>query len=368
MRIAMDEQIFAVQEFGGISRQFSELAEQFTTDPSHDVALQPLNAPVVNHYLLDNPALVTALKVKRAPGSYSALFHYFAHGRRKAEIDLVHSTFYLPRGLADYPGVPMVMTVHDMIPEIIPNTRRRLDFITMKRRYIAKASHIICVSESTKRDVLRIYGQVDAPITVVHHGVAEIFRPDVARIPGFPDEYLVFVGNRGGYKDANTLLRAFKVVHGEFPDFSLIFVGGGAFTKSEVQEIANLGLSQKVHQVSLTEGEMAGAYAHATVCVFPSQYEGFGLPALEAMACGTALVLADSSSLPEVGGEAACYFPPGDSVKLSEQLQWLLSEPRERERLSTLGLIRAKEFTWGRTASETAKVYARTINEFSGSR
>ena len=103
------------------------------------------------------------------------------------------------------------------------------------------------------------------------------------------------------------------------------------------------------------------------VLVLPSDREGFGLVAIEAMACGTALVLADSSSLPEVGGEAACYFSPGDSVKLSEQLQWLLSEPRERERLSTLGLIRAKEFTWGRTASETAKVYARTINEFSGS-
>lgn len=203
---------------------------------------------------------------------------------------------------------------------------------------------------------------------MVHHGVDDIFQPDVARIPGFPDEYLVFIGNRGAYKDASTLFRAFKLVHGEFPDVSLVLVGGGPFTKSEVQEIANLGLSEKVRQVSLAEGEMAGAYAHATVCVFPSQYEGFGLPALEAMACGTALILADSSSLPEVGGEAACYFPPGDAVNLSIQIRRLLSEPKERERLSGLGLLRAKEFTWGRAAARTAEVYASTLRDFNGNR
>ena len=364
----MDEQIFAVQEFGGISRQFAELAEQFTSDPSHKVKLQPLNAPVVNHYLLDDPALALFLKVRQAPSHYNALLHYFAHGRRKAEIDLVHSTFYLPRGLGDHPGVPMVMTVHDMIPEIFPNTRRRLDLITMKRRYVTRASHIICVSESTKRDLLRIYGQVEAPITVVHHGVDSVFQPDVACIPGFPDEYLVFIGNRGAYKDASTMLRAFQLVHREFPDLCLIFVGGGALTRSEAQAIANLGLSEKVRQVSLAEGDMAAAYANALLCVFPSQYEGFGLPALEAMACGTTLILAESSSMPEVGGEAACYFPPGDELNLSVQIRRLLSDEQERERLSCLGLSRVKEFTWKRAAAKTAEVYEGTIRDFTGNR
>jgi glycosyltransferase involved in cell wall biosynthesis len=364
----MDEQIFAVQEFGGISRLFSELAQQFTSDPSLGVDLQPLRSRVINHHLLDDRDLATALEVTQARSHYDALWHYFAHGRRKADIDLVHSTFYLPRGLADYPGVPMVMTVHDMIPEILPRTRRRLDFMTLKRRYVSQADHIICVSESTKDDLLRIYGDVGTPITVVYHGVDAGFSPEVPAIEDFPAEYVVFVGNRGAYKDAATLLRAFAQLHAEFPSLELVFVGGGPFTGEEARSIRGLGLGPEVHQVSLDEGQMASAYAHAVLCVFPSQYEGFGLPALEAMACGTPLVLANGSSLPEVGGDAASYFPPGDSDALAVQMRWLLNEPSERERLVALGFVRAREFTWKRSAEQTALVYAQTIDEFSGSR
>ena len=364
----MDEQIFAVQEFGGISRLFSELAQQFTSDPSLGVDLLPLQAPVINHHLLDDRALAAALEVTPARSHYNSLWHYFAHGRRKAEIDLVHSTFYLPRGLADYPGVPMVMTVHDMIPEIVPKTRRRLDFITMKRRYVSKADHIICDSESTKNDLLRIYGDVATPITVVYLGVDPGFRTDVPKIGDFPDEYVVFVGNRGSYKDAATLLRALADVHAEFPELELVFVGGGPLTGEEARSIGALGLGSVVHQVSLNESQMASAYAHATLCVFPSRYEGFGLPALEAMACGTPLVLADGSSLPEVGGDAAYYFPPGDSTALAVQMRLLLSTPSERARLVDLGIARAQEFTWKRTAEQTARVYAQTIEDFRSSR
>lgn len=362
----MDEQIFAVQEYGGISRMFTELAEQFTTDPTLGVDLHPIDAPVANHYLLDDQQLARTLGVRAAKGRYSALWYYFTQRRLKADVDLVHSTFYLPRGLGDYPGVPKVMTVHDMIPELLEKNRRRLDVLTMKRRYVAKVDHIICVSESTKSDLLRVYGDVETPISVVHHGVDAVFRPDVPPIPGFPEQYVVFVGNRTGYKDAAVLLRAFATLRGEFPELQVVFVGGGPFSGREIRAMDALGLAGLVRQVSLSESQMPSAYAQARMCVFSSQYEGFGLPALEAMACGTPLILANCSSLPEVGGDAARYFPPGDGNYLADEMRLVLTDDMERERLRTLGLARAREFSWQRSAKATADVYAQTIEAFSG--
>ncbi len=364
----MDEQIFAVQEYGGISRMFTELAEQFTSDPSLGVVLQPIDAPVSNHYLLDDPRLCQALGVSAARGHYSALWHYFVHPRRRAEIDLVHSTFYLPRGLRDYPGVPKVMTVHDMIPELLSRTRRRLDVLTSKRRYVSQVDHVICVSESTKADLLSVYGDIQTPISVVHHGVDKAFRPNAPVIEGFPRDYVVYVGNRGAYKDAAALVRAFAAVHHDRPGLELVFVGGGPLSRSEAQTIAQAGLAEVTRQVSLSDGQMPSAYSNAIMCVFPSQYEGFGLPALESMACGTPLVLAASSSLPEVGGDAALYFPPGDGDALADQMRLLMKDASERERLRDLGLRRVQEFSWNRAARETAEVYARTIERFNESR
>ncbi len=364
----MDEQIFAVQEYGGISRMFTELAEQFTTDPTLGVELHPIDAPVSNHYLLDDASLAAALGVRPARNHYSALWHYFAQGRRRADVELVHSTFYLPKGLGDYPGIPKVMTVHDMIPELLARNRRRLDVLTWKNRYVSHVDHIICVSESTKRDLLAVYPDLQTPISVVHHGVDALFRPDVPAISGFPERYVIFVGNRRGYKDAAVLQRAFAAMHRDFPGLSLVFVGGGALTRRETRALDSLGLAAVTRQVSLSENQMASAYAHAVMCVFPSQYEGFGLPALEAMACGTPLILADSSSLPEVGGDAALYFPPGDGDALADQMSLLMTDENERHRLRSLGLQRVRGFSWHRAAQHTADVYARTIDAFNGSR
>lgn len=360
----MDEQIFAVQEYGGISRMFAELAEQFILDPEMGVSLEALNAPVINHYVLEDPLLRQWLAVRPARSHIQALAYYFLHRRRRGPVDVVHGSFYLPRGLVDHPGVPKVMTVHDMIPELLPHTRRRLDFLTLKRRYVEKVDHIICVSEWTKADLIRIFGPLDTPITVVHHGVDQIFRPGGAPLSGFPERYLLHVGNRGSYKDGNTLLRAFAGIHREYPDLHLVLVGGGRLTKAERTLIDNLGVNDKVTQASLPESDMPGAYAHAAACVFPSRYEGFGLPALEAMACGTPLILSRSSSLPEIGGEAARYFIPGDSDDLERVIADLLDDSSLTADLVEAGVARAAAFTWRRAAEETAAVYERAILDY----
>jgi glycosyltransferase involved in cell wall biosynthesis len=275
--------------------------------------------------------------------------------RRK--LDVVHNTFYLPHGLAGYPGARRVVTVHDMIPELLPDTRRRIDFLTLKKRYVKSADHVICVSEATKRDLVSTYGDIDTPITVVHHGVDPLFRQGAPKPEGLPDRYVLFVGNRSQYKDANVLMRAFALVAADEPTLSLLFVGGGQMTGPELAELRYLGIADRTRQISLPDQEMPGAYGGAEILVFPSRFEGFGLPAVEAMACGTPTILARATSLPEVGGEAALYFTPGDDRELAVVMEKLLFDDAARAHLRAAGLERASLFTWPKSAEETAEVY-----------
>jgi glycosyltransferase involved in cell wall biosynthesis len=274
-------------------------------------------------------------------------------------VDIVHNTFYLPHGLAGYPRARRVVTVHDMIPEQMPQTRRRLDFITLKKRYVTSADHVICVSEYTRQDLYRTYGDIKAPVSVVHHGVDPLFMPGAARIEDFPERYVVFVGNRGQYKDADVLMTAFAKLEGH--DLSLVFVGGGQFTAEESRRIRLLGIEDRTIQRALPDALMPAAYGNAVLCAFPSRFEGFGLPALEAMACNTATVLANATSLPEVGGEAARYFTPGEAGELAEVMEELLIDETQREALAQAGLERAKTFSWRASASATANVYRSTL-------
>jgi glycosyltransferase involved in cell wall biosynthesis len=357
VRVAFDEQIFAIQTYGGISRMFAELARQFTEYPELGVDLLPLSAPIINRYVLDNDRLKARLSVWDAGHEYKAIGRYFMRVQPRRRLDVVHNTFYLPHGLAGYPGAKRVVTVHDMIPELMPKTRRRLDFVTLKKRYVMSADHVICVSEFTREDLVRTYGPIKAPISVVNHGVDPGFQPGVARPAELPDRYVLFVGNRGQYKDAAVLMRAFATIAKVETDLSLLFVGGGVFSGEEHGMLRDLGIQDRVRQLSLPDGQMPGAYGNALMCVFPSRFEGFGLPALEAMACGTPTILARATSLPEVGGNAAAYFTPGDDRELAAVMAAFVDDEGRRDEYRRAGIERARKFTWRHAAEETAAIY-----------
>lgn len=363
--MAFDEQIFAVQPYGGISRMFAELAAQFLQGAVPGVELLPLNAPVVNHYLLENPELRARLRVTQARSQWTALGRYFSRVRSAAGSDVVHNTFYLPHGLTPTRGAKRVVTVHDMIPELMPQTRRRLDFLTLKRRYVESADHIICVSEATKQDLLKVYGLMDAPISVIHHGVDARFSPDPVRLDFLPERYLLFVGHRASYKDVGVLFEAFARLAKHDPALHLLCVGGDDLSQAELVRLRDLGVESRVKHRYLADTQMASAYTHAEAFVFPSHFEGFGMPVLEAMACGTPAVLAAATSLPEVGGDAAAYFEPGDARGLAEVIERLLGDRSLREALVGRGRARVAQFTWQRAAEQTAAVYRATLGEVS---
>lgn len=336
---------------------FAELARQFVLHQIADVDLLPFDAPVVNRYLLDHPEIGEPLGARPARNEWTALARYLTRPGTRPACDIVHNSFYLPHGLAPAKGAKRVVTVHDMIPERLPHTRRRLDWLTLKRRYVDRADHIICVSEATHADLEEIYGPLRAPVTVVHHGVDPRFHPGASPLDFLPPRYVLFVGNRGQYKDARVLFSAFEMLAKDHPDLDLLCVGGAGLTPQEVSWLRARGIRERVSQRYLSDADMASAYAHAEVFVFPSRFEGFGLPALEAMASGTPVVLADATSLPEVGGDAALYFEPGDAEGLATTLNRVLSDPGLKARLAGDGLARARHFTWGLAAERTLGVY-----------
>lgn len=357
----MDEQIFAIQAYGGISRVFAELAGEFSSSPAHGVELASIDAPIVNRYLLDDPELARALRVRQARNAWTALARYFATPRVHPNCDILHNTFYLPHGLASTRGAKRIVTVHDMIPERLPRTRRRLDLLTLKRRYVQRADHVICISEATKADMLDCYGPLACPVTVVHHGVDPRFRPGVARLPILPAQYVLMVGHRGQYKDGVVLMRAFAQIARGFPELSLVCIGGGDWTRQERQLLADLGIEGRVMLSQLPDELMPSAYANAAAFVFPSRFEGFGLPALEAMACGVPCILADATSLPEVGGDAARYFAAGEVDDLAAQLNAVLDDASLHAELAAKGLQRSAGFTWRRCAELTSAAYATAL-------
>lgn len=358
----MDEQIFALQPYGGISRMFASLARQFFARPELSVELLPLAAPVINRYVLDDDLVRERLAVWDAGHEYKSVARYFMRVQPRRNLDIVHNTFYLPHGLASYPGARRIVTVHDMIPEMMPDTRRRLDFLTLKKRYVKSADHVICVSESTRSDLEATYGPLGVPISVIHHGVDPRFSPQAPALSTLPDSYILFVGHRGQYKDAAVLMNAFAEIADRFPELTLLFVGGGAFTADERSRLRTLGIENRTLQTSLADDLMPSVYAHAAAFVFPSRFEGFGLPAVEAFACGAPTILARATSLPEVGADAALYFEPGDALELADRLSTILDDSHRREQLSRRGVERARGFTWERTAEQTAQVYAETVN------
>jgi len=363
VRVALDEQIFAIQPVGGISRMFAELAHSFAIGDPSGIDLLPFRTPIVNRYVLENETLRASLNARQARNPWTALAADFTDIRPESKAEVVHSTFYLPHGLRVSSKSKRVVTVHDMIPELVPHFRRRLDFLTLKQRYVESADQVICVSESTKQDLLKVYGLIKAPIHVVHHGVSPRFRPDVAKADILPKRYLLFVGHRHQYKDASVLFRAFGLLAHQEQDLELLCIGGDKFTADELTLFDDLGIQGRVKQRFMEDEFVPSAYAHAEAFIFPSHFEGFGLPALEAMASGTPAILARATSLPEVGGEAAVYFEPGDHRELADMIGQIVNSTDLRTSIVDHGLRRAQEFDWRTAADKTKKVYESAVGE-----
>jgi len=364
IRVGFDDQIFQAQRRGGVSRFFVELIRHL---PDQDVEPVLLSDGTRNLHLAESGMVPELPGLNRFQqrlhwASWSLLGRPRTMPRRLPPLDLLHHTFSHRSYLGVWRG-PRVMSIYDMTPETYPDLFPLGNPHFAKRRYTEVADRIIPISENTASDMYRFYTpELKDKTVVIPIGVSDQFFHPGPVPPGLPERYLLFVGQRGGYKDFTVALQAFAEIAKTDPTLALVVAGGGPLTTAERTELTGLGVTERVHHVQPTDAQMPALYRDAAVFVFPSRYEGFGLPTIEALAVGTPVVLADASCGREVGGDLALYFPPGDVAQLAAQVRRVLAgEAVERSR--TEGPGHARRFDWPTVARRTAEVYRELLAE-----
>jgi alpha-1,3-rhamnosyl/mannosyltransferase len=285
---------------------------------------------------------------------------------RELRLDLYHAPHYvLPFGLP----CPAVVSIHDVIHLVAPEYRgpKRLYARTMIGHAVRAAARVITVSHASERDICRFFPGAHAKIRVIGNGVEESFRPLpreesagwVAEAFAVKGPYLLFVGNPKGHKNLELLLQGFTRLARRYPALSLVLVGGDERRRRELsRRLGRLGTAARtVLAGPVDQADLARLYAGAAAFVFPSRHEGFGLPPLEAMACGAPVACSSSASLPEVLGPAALYFSPESVDSLVGAVCRILDDEPLRDRLVRLGLERARLFSWEEAAAQTLAVY-----------
>jgi len=362
MRLAFDYQAFHLQSYGGVSRYFARLAQGLLDGDNKVGIFAPVHR---NSYLGDLPRGVVhgrhvpqyPARTARLLGAYNRLHARLSMARW--EPDLVHETYYSPA-----PAIcakPTVVTVFDMIHELYPNDFLACDNTTRhKRAAVERADHVICISESTRNDLVHLFGIPERKVSVVLLG----FDPSMSGQPGpayrTPSgrPFILYVGQRRGYKNFDGLVQAMGGSARLRHDFDLVAFGGGAFTPIELSGIAATGLSaDHVVQIGGDDNFLGSLYRAARVFVYPSLYEGFGIPPLEAMAHDCPVICSNTSSLPEVVGEAAELFTPSDDDALRGAIERVAYSDDAIARLSMLGHERVRRFSWQKCAADTLHIY-----------
>ena len=365
MKIAFDHQIFGWQEYGGISRYAFELASALHAGRTDEVAIFcPL---YVNRYLEHAPAglLRGGRRVPSFPRSgriYRALNGWLARpALRRFRPDIIHETYYSGRSTR-LQGARYVLTVYDMIHERFPENFSRADPTRReKATAVARADHVICISEQTRRDLIDILGIPAEMTSVVHLGFALTSGngPRLAEErPPLEHPYVLFVGSRGGYKNFSQLLLAYAASPAVHEHVRLMCFGGGAFRPEELAAIAKTGLDpSRVLQMAGGDDVLANCYRHARAFIYPSRYEGFGIPPLEAMSLDCPVACSNVSSIPEVVGDAAEMFDPDSVDSMARAVERVVNDDDRRRSLIALGRERLKKFSWAACAKETLNVY-----------
>jgi glycosyltransferase involved in cell wall biosynthesis len=279
---------------------------------------------------------------------------------------------FVPSHVLPWPGlggVPSVVTVHDLGYRHYPDKHPLFDrlYLSWSTGHSARlARRVIAVSEATAHDLVALNGVPKEKVTVVHSGVDSLLHPvkddrriaEVKKKLGIRGAYLLHVGSLRPRKNLQTLIDAFSIVKQDNPDLQLVLAGSQSWGYQRlIRHIHKTGMSEDVVLPGyVDDNDLPALYSGAIVYVFPSLYEGFGFPALEAMACGTPVACSNSSSLPELVGDAALTFAPSDVTGMAKAIQKLVQDKALRRGLVQKGFSRVENFTWRTCAQQTLAV------------
>ncbi|RME66112.1 MAG: glycosyltransferase family 1 protein [Caldilineae bacterium] len=370
MRIGIDARLTYHQN-AGISRYTIHLLNELT-------ALDRTNEYLVFQHRKHKRPLVEAPNFRRVT-LYAPVHTRLEQAMLVAELafhqlDLIHSTDFIP---PLYSRTPAVITVHDLgflrWPHFLTKDHAR--YYSQIDRGVRRARHIIVPSQSTKNDVVAQLGAPEGKISVIYEAAAPRYHPRpleetraaITRKYGLPERYILFVSTIEPRKNIGGLLRAYHHLRRKYnvTDTGLVLVGKRGWLYEKIFEtVEELGLQDSTFFVGrVPDEDLAQLYVGARCHVHPAFYEGFGLPPLEAMASGTPTVVSNTSSLPEVVGDAALLVDPYDWEEMAVAIHRLLTDDHLHAELRAKGLQRAAVFSWTRAASETLDVYRRVVEE-----
>ena len=379
MRILYDHQAFAMQSHGGVSRCFAELYKNLPKEISASISLKESDNVYINeinlagtHFKRDSfnnficrrpfpgkwHLYELYQKILGKKEDYEINLTHSIKELQKGEFDIFHPTFYNDYFLPYLKGKPFVLTIHDMIPELYPQLYGpNHTHIILKRKLAPLAKAIIAVSENTKKDIIRFLNIPEEKVYVVYHGCSFSSLQNLHSPYKFP--YLLYVGDRWGYKNfipfvkqVSPVLKRHKGLH--------VICTGKPFEKEEKKVFKELGVSNLfVNTWVKTDAELYSLYHHAECFIYPSDYEGFGIPILEAYQADCPVLLNHASCFPEIAKDATIYFNiHSNDNNLSQSLEDFLSMSKyEKENLLTKQRARLAEFSWKESAGRLAQIY-----------
>ncbi len=287
-------------------------------------------------------------------------------------LDLIHSPDFIP---PLHNRIPAVITIHDLAFLLYPKfvTADSARYYGQVEDAVKRANRIIAVSQSTRNDIIKLLGAPESKIDVIYEAAAPFYRSisreqaqqslQAAGIP-FSKDFILFVGTIEPRKNLTSLIRAYHILRNDYHhELPLVLAGAPGWLSDDVHALVNeLGLEKHVHFLGKTANKhILALYNLTTVLAHPAHYEGFGLPPLEAMACGAPVVCSDAGSLPEVVGDAALLVPPEDVEAWAAALHRVIDDERLQDDLSQKGVARAKTFSWEKAARETLETYRKAV-------
>jgi glycosyltransferase involved in cell wall biosynthesis len=364
----------------GIGSYIRNLIESIARRPESEPYLFRVYVPSADRAAL--PELPPRFEIveENSPGYSIAELTRFAWRLQRDHLDLFHATHYVIPPLA---RARAVVTIHDIIhvlyPQFLPNRAALLYARVMIRRALSRADRIITVSYNSKRDLVDYFGIGPSRIEVIYNGVAGRFRADLPRPErervaakyGLPRPYLLFLGGEKPHKNVRNVLRAYAEARRERAlPHALVLAGPMPKNRSRVEAlIAALDLDTRVIRTGVVpEEDLPGLFAGADAFLYPTLYEGFGLPVAEAMACGVPVLTSSTSALQEIAGGYAYLVDPMDVDAIARGIVDLATDPARRAEFADLGRRRAADFSWDRAAEQTLRVYADALESGNGNR
>lgn len=393
IRVLYDSAGFDSQRWGGVTSYltsiFGALSEKVDIKLAvKETANQGLHLLYPNLRFIENPTITKHEYLPYCPGFIRRkIYRYTAkHHPQKLEripsplnsrflseiitsndYDLIHLTGCHEYGdaLSNDIKKPIIVTIHDLIPDLANTT----EIIQKRREVLNRVDHIIAISQHTKSDLIKLYSVPEEKIIVIHHGCSPVSQEQI-KVDGV-DKFLLYIGLRVGwpkgdgsfsdYKNFDFMVDAIAPYLKRNPEMKLFCTGSG-FTDHEIERFKHLGIEHQIVSKFVSSGEMEWLYANAQAFIYPSRYEGFGMPIVDAFARGCPVVCCNSSCFPEVAGGAALYFENNDAEGLVSCLT-KLEDPIIRNEMIEKGLERAKLFSWQKAADETLAVYAKMTNK-----